>query len=94
VFVFALAARSKRGGGIGEPVRIELVLNFSTKLQARWGAPHTIRPDGDNLAKLVLDAVVRAGLLADDGLVASLTVSKLWVEPGSEGVRIVVVPAA
>lgn len=53
-----------------------------TKDKTRWGQPHTFRPDADNLAKLVLDAMMKAGLLADDSIVSSLLVRKTWAQEG------------
>jgi Holliday junction resolvase RusA-like endonuclease len=39
---------------------------------------HGGKPDSDNLAKAVLDALTNAGAWADDGLVSILTVAKLY----------------
>lgn len=41
----------------------------------------TGKPDVDNLAKLTLDAIVEAGVIPDDAIITSLTVSKQY---GSE----------
>jgi Holliday junction resolvase RusA-like endonuclease len=51
---------------------------FPTKDKTRHGKPHTHRPDLDNLAKLILDCLMRAGLIADDACVSSLSVQKTW----------------
>ena len=40
------------------------------------------KPDVDNVAKLVLDALVDAGLLSDDSIVQSLSVKKMYVTTG------------
>lgn len=40
--------------------------------------PHTVRPDGDNVGKAVLDAMQKAGMLHDDSRVFALRVVK-WV---------------
>lgn len=46
---------------------------------------HTGRPDADNLAKAVLDALTNAGAWADDGIVCELRVTKtLGKRPGCE----------
>jgi Holliday junction resolvase RusA-like endonuclease len=39
---------------------------------------HAGKPDADNLAKAVLDALTNAGAWSDDGLVASLNVTKTY----------------
>jgi Holliday junction resolvase RusA-like endonuclease len=53
-----------------------------TKEKSRWGQPHTFRPDADNLAKLALDAMMKAGLMADDSIVSSLMIRKTWAQEG------------
>jgi Holliday junction resolvase RusA-like endonuclease len=58
----------------------------------RWGLPHTLRPDSDNLAKLVLDAMMAAGLIGDDSAVSLLTVRKTWAAPPLAGVSLTVAP--
>jgi Holliday junction resolvase RusA-like endonuclease len=54
----------------------------------RWGHPHTLRPDSDNLAKLVLDAMMAAGLIGDDSAVSLLTVRKTWSPSPLAGVSL------
>lgn len=48
--------------------------------------PHCTRPDLDNLSKLAIDSLVDAGILADDGQIASLTLAKSWGPPSRQGV--------
>ena len=43
-----------------------------------WRLPHTVKPDADNIAKSVLDAVEKAGIILDDKQIALLTVGKHW----------------
>jgi Holliday junction resolvase RusA-like endonuclease len=46
---------------------------------ARGGlVPMDVRPDADNLAKMMLDAIGAAGYWRDDAQVATLTVCKTW----------------
>lgn len=45
--------------------------------------PHALRPDADNLAKAVLDAMVRAFVLPDDAGVQELRIAK-WVAAAGE----------
>ena len=41
-----------------------------------WRLPHANKPDADNIAKSVLDAVEKAGVILDDKQIALLTVGK------------------
>ena len=43
---------------------------------ATFGVAYATKPDADNVAKIVLDALVDAGVLADDRLVVELHVVK------------------
>ena len=69
---------------------IDLVFHFprpkhhaNSKGILKPGAPtwHTAKPDADNAAKAVLDALVAMGVLRDDALVASLTITKQYGHP-------------
>lgn len=72
-------------GKVQGPVAVVLHFRFPTKDKARIDQPHTSRPDADNLAKLVLDSAMRAGLIGDDAGVARLLVIKSWSDqPGLE----------
>jgi Holliday junction resolvase RusA-like endonuclease len=46
--------------------------------------PACAKPDADNVAKLILDALTQAGVIADDKAVWSLSVKKRWVAVGGE----------
>lgn len=53
--------------------------------------PHTAKPDADNLAKAVLDAMTRAGAWKDDSQVSSLRVMKYYGTAGERtGVMITI----
>lgn len=53
--------------------------------------PHTAKPDADNLAKAVLDAMTRAGAWEDDSQVSSLRVMKYYGTAGERtGVMITI----
>ena len=41
-----------------------------------WRLPHAVKPDAVNVAKSVLDAVEKAGIISDDKRIALLTVGK------------------
>lgn len=73
---------------VDAPVAVMMTFWFPTEDEARVGKPHTHRPDKDNLEKLVLDAMVRSGVLKDDALVVSGSTTKLWGYQG--GVTITV----
>lgn len=76
----ALVGARKGAALIDRPVAMFARAMFSTKDKRRWGKPHTNRPDKDNLEKLVLDAMVKAGTLKDDSLVYDGGTSKWWAE--------------
>jgi len=50
---------------------------------------HTQKPDCDNLAKTILDALVAGRLITDDRQVASLCVIKRWAEKHDTQIEIV-----
>lgn len=75
---------------IVDPVRVDLIFSLKSK-QDRWGKPHAIRPDIDNLSKLALDILKKAGVLADDCLVTCGETRKSWARYG--GVEVVIKPA-
>lgn len=67
------------------PVVVEIVCHFSRPAShlrkdgsPKASAPAYPRPDTDNLAKSVLDALTDAGAWADDSQVVSLGVRKKW----------------
>ena len=72
--------------------RVLLTLRFNIRKPVSYPASvvNMVRkPDLDNLAKAVLDALVKARILADDNIVTDLSLSKRYVEPGHpEGVEI------
>lgn len=51
---------------------------------------HTTRPDIDNLVKLVMDALTRAKVYRDDGVVVKQSAKKRWQRAGERfaGVRV------
>lgn len=92
-------------GPIAEPVEIEMMAYWPLPKarpawcdRERWAQRHAVggiayatKPDLDNVAKIVLDALVEAGILADDRFVVELNLSKraipetgridIWVTP-------------
>jgi Holliday junction resolvase RusA-like endonuclease len=74
------------------PVRVVIVATFAppaswsgTRRATAIGTPHASRPDADNIAKAIKDALNRLAW-TDDAQVAELTVRKLWGE--IEGTRV------
>lgn len=58
--------------------RLKAHFRASGALKDSAPAWHTVKPDGDNLAKAVLDALTQCGLWSDDNLVCDLRVVKRY----------------
>lgn len=82
----------KDHGQLSGPLSVSLGFEMPTQDKKRHGLPHTMRPDSDNLAKLVLDALMSAGLIGDDSAVSLLTVRKTWAASPLAGVSLAVEP--
>lgn len=80
------AEARKLGAEAGLWVRLRFV--FGTAKRERWGKPHTMRPDGDNIAKLACDALAAAGCMGDDAQAARLEVVKTWGEAPGMGAEV------
>ena len=52
------------------------------KRAKHFGKPHTQKPDGDNVAKAVMDGLTLAGVWPDDAVVWSLEIRKVWAVQG------------
>jgi Holliday junction resolvase RusA-like endonuclease len=90
----ALVARAAWCAGVSiitAPIRLMVLARF--KVAKSWPAkiregricgPHTQRPDGDNILKAIKDAL-NGVAYADDALVWSATIEKIWdVDDGAE----------
>lgn len=75
-------------GPIREPVIVNMLAMFPHKDPKKWGTPHAVRPDKDNVEKAVLDCLVRAGVLKDDSLVCGGSFTKIWAQRGGLYVQI------
>jgi len=66
--------------------------HFNSKGILRQSAPvlHIQKPDADNLAKLVLDRLTKAGVWSDDSVVIMLTVTKGWAGDRAPGCRAII----
>lgn len=82
---------AERGKATG-PLSVLIDFTFPTKVASRHGQPHTSRPDADNLAKLILDCLMRAGLIGDDAAVSCVVARKTWGKASHAGASIVVGP--
>jgi len=95
----------RQGEAIAGPVAVEIVAIWPLpKTRPAWcdrerwkqreetlGIPYATKPDADNVGKIVLDALVEAGILEDDRFVVELNISKraipdagridIWVTP-------------
>ena len=65
------------------PVRLFLVLYFDIKDKSKWGKVKDTRPDCDNSAKELIDAMTDMGFWKDDALVADLHIKKYYSEKAS-----------
>jgi Holliday junction resolvase RusA-like endonuclease len=62
--------------------------HYRTNGQLKPAAPvfmHTGKPDADNLAKAVLDALTNIGAWLDDDQVCELVIRKYWEQPSTHG---------
>lgn len=90
----AVEAASKRAlAAVPSPVlgaaRVRCSFYMPTAKAERWGQPHTARPDADNLAKMALDCLERAGVLPKgDAVVAQLQTDKLWARAGGAVIEV------
>jgi Holliday junction resolvase RusA-like endonuclease len=80
----------RQGEPFAGPVAVEIVAYWPLPkarpawcMRERWkdrvatlGIPYATKPDADNVAKMVLDALVDAGILVDDAIVVELNVLK------------------
>lgn len=81
------------------PVECRLTLVWPYRLSEKASVkksgqvvPHYSRPDLDNLSKIYVDALVKAGFLKDDGQIASLILKKGWGPEESVGVFYEILP--
>jgi Holliday junction resolvase RusA-like endonuclease len=91
------------GVTIAGPIRLAMQFQF-TRPKSHFGTGknsaklkpthlttwHTGKPDADNLAKAVMDALTTLGVYRDDASVARLEVSKVWVPTEAQGMILTV----
>ena len=103
----ALAAKPFLAAPFTQPIRVVIEFLFprpkghslpaTSKRPApvlRADAPvyHVAKPDADNAAKAVLDALTTVGLWTDDAIVAELVVTKRYADQRGEGAAITIKP--
>jgi Holliday junction resolvase RusA-like endonuclease len=77
----------------GHALAVSILWRFPTKFAGRLGTLHSQKPDRDNLEKLAVDALQRAGALGgDDCRVAMGECVKRWALHGSVSIRVEVAP--
>ncbi len=82
----AVVLRDAWGGRapIGGGARVEILARFPRPQRMIWKrkampeAPHIASPDADNVAKIVLDAAEKAGVIRNDRTVYSLMIRKVY----------------
>ena len=65
------------------PIRLELRFFYSTKDRKKDGGPKISRPDCDNVAKLLIDCMTKAGFWVDDAQICDLSIEKRWKRGGA-----------
>lgn len=80
-YVDSLVGRKRKSGRAGKMPN-----------DCRPDMPHLIQPDADGLAKVVLNIMVKSGVLPDGNLVASLVIEKVWSKKEFSGVTVQVMP--
>ena len=89
----ARACASLEGGGMHVPLAVTLTFymprprgHYRTNGQLKPASPvflHDHKPDADNLAKAVLDALTNIRAWLDDDQVCELVIRKYWEQPGT-----------
>jgi Holliday junction resolvase RusA-like endonuclease len=93
----AIAAKDHRGARLEGAIFVQLYFymprpksHLDRHGNTKRTAPlwHTQKPDADNLAKAVLDALTEIQIWQDDAQVSHLTVRRLWASLGHSGCQI------
>lgn len=72
-----------------KPIALTICLYFNVKAPKRlWGTYKTTRPDCDNYAKELIDAMTDCGFWKDDAQIADLRIVKRYAEKGSIYIRV------
>lgn len=81
---------------LDEPLTLRIVTHHQrpqalSKARRWWGdgaRPFVGKPDADNIAKLVMDALTKAGVWVDDTRVARLVVERWYLPVGVDGSQV------
>jgi len=87
--LFCILAEQAPSRPLDGNLSVEVTWAWTRKGQTQPEWKNT-KPDLDNLAKLLLDEMGRAGIITDDARVVELVLRKLWVQERDEGIKIVV----
>ncbi len=84
-----VAAKPRGFKPFAGPIAVKLLLSWPYRksekrstVSAGIRVPMDVRPDADNLAKMMLDAIGSAGYWRDDAQVTTLTIQKAWGPDG------------
>lgn len=89
----AAAEAAEIHGQMDEPVSVSVFVRFALPKSDPYRTLHTTKPDGDKLAREILDCLTASGLLRDDALVCSLVVDKSYARPDeTPGAQIAIYP--
>lgn len=89
-WVISAATHSRCLAPAGVPVRVDILAVFPRPKRLMRQAdppgllPHPVRPDLDNVCKILMDAVSQAGLWGDDGQVTCLRAEAAYCEKDQE----------
>jgi Holliday junction resolvase RusA-like endonuclease len=73
----------------GQALRVSILWKFKSPHPGMWGKLHTPKPDRDNLEKLCLDVLERAGALGgNDSRVAQGPMEKQWARAAGVFIRV------
>lgn len=79
----------------GKALSVSILWKFKSPHAGMWGTLHTPKPDKDNLEKMVLDVLERAGALGgNDSRVAKGPMEKQWAKVAGVHIRVEVAGAA
>ena len=70
-------------GPVVGPVKLGLLF-YRVRPKSNKSQWPTVKPDLDNYVKMLCDALMDAGVLADDSQVCALNAGKFWVEESSD----------
>ena len=83
-FIKSQAGRNGFEDSIKGPAEVNMTFLFRRPKSRRSPEP-TKKPDGDNVEKMVLDCMVKAGVIEDDSSVVKCSWQKVWAAEGKDG---------